>query len=161
VMHVGDRGITAEIEQFLYHEAWLLEERRFTDWLALMTDDIVYHLPNRREDGELADDAVIARDGMPALRMRIDRLDDPLNPALQPPPRTKYFVSNVAIVDLHGDELDVRSSILLYIVRDRAVRHHPISCRYRLRKIAGEWRIAAKRVYLLENAQALRVLPVI
>jgi 3-phenylpropionate/cinnamic acid dioxygenase small subunit len=160
-MHIADREQTAEIEQFLYQEAWLLEERRFADWLALMTDDVVYYLPNRREDGDVADDALIARDGMAALRMRIDRLHDPLNPALQPPPRTKYFVTNVAIVERRDDELQVRSSVLLYIVRDRTVRHHPISCRYRLRSVEGAWRIAFKRVYLLENSQALRVLPVI
>lgn len=160
-MRVADRDLTSEIEQFLYHEAWLLESRRFADWLALMTDDVVYYLPNRREDGEPPGDALIARDGMPQLRMRIDRMHDALNPALQPPPRTKYFVTNVSVVDRAGDELQVRSSVLLYIVRDGTVRHHPISCRYRLRSVGGEWRIAFKHVYLLENAQALRVLPII
>lgn len=160
-MRVADRDLTSEIEQFLYHEAWLLEGRRFTDWLALMTDDVVYYLPNRREDGVVLDDALIARDGMPQLRMRIDRMHDPLNPTLQPPPRTKYFVTNVSVVDRSGDELQVRSSVLLYIVRDGTVRHHPISCRYGLRSVDGEWRIVFKRVYLLENAQALRVLPII
>ena len=92
--------------------------------------------------------------------MRIDRMNDPLNPALQPPPRTKYFVTNVTLVE-RATDVHVRSSILLYIVRDRTVRHHPISCDYRLRDDRGSWRIAYKRVYLLENAQALRTLPII
>jgi 3-phenylpropionate/cinnamic acid dioxygenase small subunit len=29
-----------EIQNFLYHEAILLEETRFRDWLALLTDDV-------------------------------------------------------------------------------------------------------------------------
>jgi len=159
-MPIADRELTTEIEQFLYHEAWLLEEHRFADWLALMTDDIVYYLPNRQEESDVSDDAMIARDGMSALRMRVDRVNDPLNPALQPIARTKYFVTNVTILD-RGEEVHVRSSVLLYIVRDRTVRHHPISCRYRLRSVDGVWHIAFKRVYLLENGQALRVLPII
>jgi 3-phenylpropionate/cinnamic acid dioxygenase small subunit len=160
VMSTIDRTETIEIEQFLYHEAWLLEQRHYQDWLALMTDDIVYFLPNRREEGDAVDDAMIARDGMPQLKKRVDRMNDPLNPALQPPPRTKYFVTNVTIVE-RGPEVRVRSSVLLYIVRDRTVRHHPISCEYRLRPELSTWRIAYKRVYLLENAQALRTLPII
>ena len=33
-----------EVEQFLYHEAALLDERRFRDWLDLLADDIAYTL---------------------------------------------------------------------------------------------------------------------
>lgn len=159
-MSTIDRTETIDIEQFLFHEAWLLEQRRYQEWLALMTDDVVYFLPNRREESEGGHDAMIARDGMPQLKMRVERMNDPLNPALQPPPRTKYFVTNVTVIE-RAAEVRVRSSVLLYIVRDRSVRHHPISCEYRLRIDGGAWRIACKRVYLLENAQALRTLPII
>src|SRR5258708_20380095 len=37
-----------EIEQFLYHEAALLDERRFPEWIDLIADDIHYHMPIRR-----------------------------------------------------------------------------------------------------------------
>ena len=37
-----------EVEQFLYHEAELLDERRFSDWIDLIADDIHYHMPQRR-----------------------------------------------------------------------------------------------------------------
>lgn len=37
-----------EVEQFLYHEARLLDERKFDDWLALLTDDVHYWMPIRR-----------------------------------------------------------------------------------------------------------------
>jgi 3-phenylpropionate/cinnamic acid dioxygenase small subunit len=37
-----------EIEEFLYAEAALLDERRFEAWLALLTDDIRYSMPMRR-----------------------------------------------------------------------------------------------------------------
>ncbi len=37
-----------EIEEFLYHEADLLDERRYEDWLALLADDMRYWMPMRR-----------------------------------------------------------------------------------------------------------------
>src|SRR5665213_1847542 len=37
-----------EIEEFLYREADLLDERRFKEWLDLLADDLVYFMPIRR-----------------------------------------------------------------------------------------------------------------
>ena len=160
MMQSTPAALVAEVEQFLYREAFLLEQGRFAEWLELLTDDVVYYLPNCRPDGKLRTDAAIARDGIAALRMRVDRLHDPLNPAVQPPPRTKYFVTNVMAEEEAGG-VHVRSSVLLYIVRDGRVRHHPISCEYQLRPAGESWKIAAKTVYLLENGQPLRPLPII
>ena len=36
-----------EVEQFLYHEARLLDERRFHDWIELFTEDVHYWMPTR------------------------------------------------------------------------------------------------------------------
>ena len=40
--------LKGEIETFLFHEAELLDERRFTEWLDLLTDDLVYFMPIQR-----------------------------------------------------------------------------------------------------------------
>ena len=37
-----------EIEEFLYEEAALLDERRYTEWLDLLSDDLTYFMPLRR-----------------------------------------------------------------------------------------------------------------
>src|SRR5438270_6670103 len=44
---VPDLNLIHEIEQFLYREARLLDERRFHDWLTLFTDDIRYWMASR------------------------------------------------------------------------------------------------------------------
>ena len=36
-----------EVEQFLYREARLLDNRRFHEWLTLLTDDVRYWMPVR------------------------------------------------------------------------------------------------------------------
>ena len=37
-----------EVEQFLYSEAKLLDDRCFDEWIDLLTDDIHYWMPIRR-----------------------------------------------------------------------------------------------------------------
>jgi 3-phenylpropionate/cinnamic acid dioxygenase small subunit len=39
--------IRRAVEQFLYREARLLDERRFHDWLELFTEDVRYWMPGR------------------------------------------------------------------------------------------------------------------
>ena len=36
-----------DVEQFLYREARLLDERRFHEWLELFTDDVRYWMASR------------------------------------------------------------------------------------------------------------------
>src|SRR6516225_5793935 len=43
---MGDE-ILREVEQFLYREARLLDERRFREWLELFTDDVRYWMGAR------------------------------------------------------------------------------------------------------------------
>ena len=40
-------NLIREIEQFLYREARLLDDRRFRDWLELFTDDVRYWMASR------------------------------------------------------------------------------------------------------------------
>src|SRR5437588_3111264 len=45
-----DVELQHEIEQFLYHEAALLADREYQDWLDLFADDIHYWMPTRYKD---------------------------------------------------------------------------------------------------------------
>ena len=42
-----DVQVQHEIEQFYYREAWLLDNRKFKEWFALLDDDIRYFMPLR------------------------------------------------------------------------------------------------------------------
>src|SRR5260370_21914116 len=44
---IFDDSLIREVEQFLYREARLLDERRFHDWLLLFTDDVRYWMASR------------------------------------------------------------------------------------------------------------------
>ena len=41
-------ALQQEVQDFLFREARLLDERRLTDWLDLLADDIHYFMPIRR-----------------------------------------------------------------------------------------------------------------
>ncbi len=41
-------ALQQEIEDFLYREADLLDQRQFREWLDLLADDLVYFMPIRR-----------------------------------------------------------------------------------------------------------------
>jgi hypothetical protein len=40
--------LKADLEDLYHHEADLLDDRRFRDWLELLAEDIIYFMPIRR-----------------------------------------------------------------------------------------------------------------
>ncbi len=150
-----DGKLQHSIEQFLYREVRLLSERRYEEWLDLLTDDIRYWMPARETvggqpdavsgDGEMAffdDDKVF-------LAARIERLRSSLAHAEQPPSRLRYFVSNVEVGERGEDEFDVRCNLLVYQSRLERTEVTYVGRREdRLRQIDQSWRIASRKVIL-------------
>ena len=44
----GYFALKQDVEDFLYREMELLDERRFEEWLELFAEDLVYFMPMRR-----------------------------------------------------------------------------------------------------------------
>ena len=111
-----------EVEQFLYHEAALLDDRKYPEWLDLIADDIHYWMPIRRTvtldnlDKEFTAIGGMAYfdDDKNDLRMRVEKLQTGSSWSEDPPSRTRHFVSNVRIVDADGDEITVELAFHIY-----------------------------------------------
>jgi 3-phenylpropionate/cinnamic acid dioxygenase small subunit len=94
-----------EIEQFLYTEARLLDERRFEQWYALLADDLHYYMPTRynrlrREAAhELSNPHELAHfdDDKSSIEVRLWRLQSGAAWSEEPPSRTRHLISNVQI----------------------------------------------------------------
>ncbi len=151
--------LRAEIEEFLYQEAELLDSGRFQDWLGLMTDDILYQMPVRltRERGQGEDaslDMQFFWEDRATLGLRVQRLKTEFAWAEDPPSRTRHFVTNVRVrpADI-PDELDVRSYLLIYRNRGDTAQYDLISGERqdRLRRVAGAWKLA-KRSFFVDQA---------
>lgn len=152
-------GLRHEVEEFLYHEAELLDERRFREWLELFTDDTRYWMPVRdnrlQVPGEVAGE-LSGRDGnfyfddtKATLRIRVERLYTGAAWAEIPPSRTRHLISNVRIKRESGSEIEVHSNFLVYRTRLEHDRDLFVGTRDDLlRRVNGRWKIAARTIVL-------------
>ncbi|MSP42951.1 MAG: 3-phenylpropionate/cinnamic acid dioxygenase subunit beta [Alphaproteobacteria bacterium] len=92
-----------ELEQFLYAEAALLDERRYRDWYAHLAEDLRYRMPltfnrlARERDHEYSRDneSFLFDDTKATINLRIKRLETGQAWAEEPPSRTRHMISNV------------------------------------------------------------------
>lgn len=119
-----------EIEQFLYHEAELLDQRRYRDWLDLLTPDVQYVVPTRYNRMSAAsderwdpDDEIdtlpLVEEDHQSLVLRIERFFLGSAWSEIPPSRTRHLITNIRVDIDETDETDtenylVRSNFLAY-----------------------------------------------
>jgi p-cumate 2,3-dioxygenase beta subunit len=140
----------AQVEDFLYREAALLDAWKLDEWLALLTEDARYLVPsNDAPDGNPADTLFLVADDIARIRGRVTRLKDPQAHAEFPHSRTRRLVTNVRIVERAGEELAVEANFVVYrFRRDERVGQFVGRYRYRLRSVDGEIRIARREAIL-------------
>jgi len=146
-----------EVEEFLYHEADLLDARRLDEWLTLLTDDIHYWMPIRRttqakevhlEFTKLGGMAFFD-DDKSILTLRVKRLAVGRAWAEDPPSRTRRLITNLRIVSVDGDELTVAANFQLYRTRLNSEEDSWIGRREDvLRRVDGELKLARRHIYL-------------
>ena len=150
-----------EVEQFLYHEAALIDERRFEEWLDLFTEDAVYWLPADGETPDAVHQASIIYEDREGIARRIMRLKHPATLTELPPRRTRHFVSNVVARPLGEMGILVTSNQLVYSFRLDGQVHLPGAWEHTLRRVGEQLRISQKKVVLLGNERAMAQLPVL
>jgi p-cumate 2,3-dioxygenase beta subunit len=140
----------AQVEDFLYREAALLDAWKLDEWLALLTQDARYLVPsNDAPEGNPADTLFLVADDIARIRGRVTRLKDPQAHAEFPHSRTRRLVTNVRIVERAGEELAVEANFVVYrFRRDERVGQFVGRYRYRLRSVDGEIRIACREAIL-------------
>ena len=84
--------LVREVEEFLFLEARLLDERRFDDWMALFTDDAVYWVPARPNQQSPFEELSIYYEDRALMDVRIRRLQHADTLAQIPPSRTRHVV---------------------------------------------------------------------
>ncbi len=162
-----------DVEQFLYREARLLDERRFHEWVDLFTDDVRYWMggrstryprsskaitvldPDQRPESDLASEGELAilDENKVTLRGRIARLDTGMAWAENPPSRTRHIITNIEVEP--GDtasELKVYSNFVVYRTRAETEQDFYVGARQDvLRRVDGAWKIAHRKLVLDQN----------
>jgi 3-phenylpropionate/cinnamic acid dioxygenase small subunit len=159
VLSDQDIRLRMEIEDFLYNEADLLDDRRYEAWLDLLTDDVRYFMPMRRnvnsEELELENTSHERHEmswfdeGKATLAMRVKQIRTGVHWAEEPYSRVSHLVANVRIVENRGDEVTVRCKFIVY--RNRMVDEESLFVGKRLdtlRREDGRWRIARREIIM-------------
>ena len=108
-----------EIESFLYHEARLMDEHRYREWLLLWAEGpTLYWVPCNQDDIDPSRQVSIIYDDRDRLLQRVERLESGSVLAQQPLPRARRVVSNIEVEEAAGaDELVVHSNFVLITAR--------------------------------------------
>lgn len=152
----GTATLRAEVEEFLYTEAALLDAQDYPAWLKLFTPDAVYWIPAAADAIDPSREVSVVYDGIAFLSERVWRFDSGLAYAQEPRSRTSHLVSNVRVLEVRAleesaEEFEVEARFLVAEFR-RGVRYqHAGRYRYQLRRRDGEFRIAQKKVELIDN----------
>lgn len=139
----------AAVEPFLLHEARLLDEGRFEDWLALFTVDGWYWVPSQPTQQSPFDTVSLIYDDRRLLETRVRRLGNPHAHVQTPPPRASRIVANPSIEESDEAAATVRAKLVMIEYRRNAQRIFAATTLHRLVATPQGLRIAWKRVDLL------------
>src|SRR5436190_2120339 len=155
-----------EIEEFLYYEADLLDERRYEEWLALVADDVRYWMPMRRnvkfgeEEHEFTragQDINWFDEGKETLTRRVKQILTGIHWAEEPVSRISHMVSNIRLVEVNPSveapaEVTVKCRFLIYRNRVETETDFLVGKREDLlRRVDGQWNIARRKIVLHQN----------
>lgn len=143
-----DTGLHTRLMTFLVEESAALDERRFDDWLGMLTGDFVYEVPVplSREDPALpqhAEGLYLAHESKSFLAMRFGRVGSDYAWAERPAAFVRHFVSNLRILEDDGNgRWTVATNVL--VVRSRLPEPTSLSS-------------AGRRDVVVETAEGLRL----
>jgi 3-phenylpropionate/cinnamic acid dioxygenase small subunit len=155
-----------EVEDFLYQEAELLDERRYEEWLDLFTPDARYWMPMRRNVPHDDQAREFTREGLDVnwfdegkdtLTRRVAQIRTGLHWAEEPLSRICHVVANVQILETSPPgpspaEVSVKCRFLVY--RNRVETETDLLVGKRedlLRRVGGRWKIAHRKIVLDQN----------
>lgn len=155
-----------DIEDFYYRESDLLDDRRFTEWLDILEEDITYFMPIRRnvkfgqhkerENTRQGEGISWFDEDKWTLGKRVDQILTGVHYAEEPLSRITHMVSNVQILTIRGEgvgrEVDARSRFFVY--QNRVEEETYTFCGRRtdtLRLTEDGWKVAAREIILEQS----------
>ena len=109
---VGKQPDIKELEQFLFHEARLIDEQRWQEWNALFVEDGEYWIPAIPDQIDPKNHVSLIYETDLLRAVRIKRFKHPNAFSLKPAPRSSHIISNVML-----DEFDEASGVCVVTSR--------------------------------------------
>jgi 3-phenylpropionate/cinnamic acid dioxygenase small subunit len=155
------------IEEFLYHEADLLDGRKFREWLDLLAEDLVYFMPIRRnvkfgeheerENTRQGEGISWFDEDKWTVTKRVEQILTGVHYAEEPLSRVTHMVSNVRLLDVKPSaedptEVTVGCRFLVFQSRVEYENYTFIGRRTDvLRRNGDSWLIARRELILEQN----------
>jgi 3-phenylpropionate/cinnamic acid dioxygenase small subunit len=158
-----------EVDTFLYREVRYLDERRYSEWLDFLAEDLHYFMPIRRNikfgdwDLEYSDperEISYFDEGKDIMVGRVRQINTGVHWAEEPVSRFEHIISNVEILNQEGDTVEVASKF--YVYQNRLQDEVQVFCgrRYDLLRRDPEttFKIVKRKILLAQNVLLPKVI---
>jgi 3-phenylpropionate/cinnamic acid dioxygenase small subunit len=147
-----------EIEQFLFREARYEDEHRYEDWEALWADDGVYWVPANGDDIDPEQQMSIIYDNRSRIGLRVKQLLTGKRHTQEPQSRLRRLISNVEWLGEDAKGIRVGANVIVFETNQRGDTLWGARLEYVLRRQDGDFKIAFKKVALVNNEKAIYTL---
>ena len=145
-----------DIVEFIYAEARMLDEGRFSEWLDLWLPDGLYWMPldYKQSDPNLMTSLLHEDDFM--RRLRVERLNGERTFSQKPKSRCHHVIQRPFVDKFDADAGEFETNTSMHYVETRLDEQFllAITATHELRLVDGRLRIANKRVDLLNSDAA-------
>jgi 3-phenylpropionate/cinnamic acid dioxygenase small subunit len=143
-------------QDFVLHEARLVDEQRFDEWLALFAEDGRYWVPlaGAAQQEGAAYNALADEDRL-LLSLRVQRMKNPRAHSQHPKSRCQHVLQPPQLLHSAEGACELRTPFLY--IESRGARSLQLagSATHRLVRAGDAWRIRMKRVDLLDAGEPL------
>jgi 3-phenylpropionate/cinnamic acid dioxygenase small subunit len=147
------QSLQHRVEQFLFHQAELLDGKHWAAVIDLFEDGGIYWMPAAADQTEWLNSPSIFAEDKRMMQIRMGRVTHPNAWSQAPNWETSHLVGNVVIESASEREISVRSRFQMIELRRDDLRHFAGTYRHTLRTYGEDFKIVLQRVDLL-NAQA-------
>jgi 3-phenylpropionate/cinnamic acid dioxygenase small subunit len=150
-----DRALLDEVTQFIYREARLQDDHAYDEWESLWTDDGIYWIPANGQGLDPENEMSIVYDNRSRIALRVAQFHTGKRLSQTPKSRLRRIVSNIEILSADTSSVRVSSNAMVFESSLRGDTIWASRNEYSLRRSAAGWRMALKKVILVNNENAL------
>ncbi len=149
--HTG--SLQHRVEQFLFHQSELLDQKDWSRYIDLFASDGVYWMPVTPDQKEWLDSPSIFAEDKDMMEVRMGRVRHPNAWSQAPQWGTSHLIGNVVIESVDDARICVRSRFQMTELRRDSLRHFAGTYQHTLERRGDDFKITLQRVDLL-NGQA-------
>jgi ethylbenzene dioxygenase beta subunit len=159
--HSASLELTHALTQTVYREARLLDDENYVDWVKMLADDLLYHMPGietryRRDTTDQVNDLTrmaYYNDNLTEIKKRLSRLETGTAWSEDPATRYTHIITNVEVeLTEKPDEHRVFSNFYAYRNRNEREEDSLIGSRVDIWREAGDaYQLVKRRIVLKHN----------